>query len=135
MEKNLLLLPHNISVGDDVIVTDRRSKSRTFYGSVYRIENKSMNPYIQDQKYVNVDYFYIQFSNDDYDKILVRGLEVIYDHKSVILGDIIRDSTRKITKLYIQNMYSPVHIEPKQIYLENMNAVNIWRAGWDIQKI
>lgn len=127
---NYLHERHNIQVGDDVIVRDRQSNQQ-FHGSVYRIVNQPMNEHIQDQKHILVDYFYIQFTNDIYYLLFKRGLDVIYQHQCVILGNIKRDNVGRITKLFTQKPFCG----ETEIHLDGINAMLCWRVAYDIQKV
>jgi len=120
---------HNIQVGDDVIVRDRQSNQQ-FHGSVYRIVNQPMNQHIRDQKQILVDYFYIQFTNDIYHLLLKRGLDVIYQHQPVVLGNVTRNNSRKIIQLFTQKRFCG----ETEIHLDGINAMLCWRIAYDIQK-
>ena len=72
-----------------------------------------------------VDYFYISFPADVYDKVLTRGLEVIHKNKPEILGNITRDSTGKITQL---RLLSP----ETEININDIYAALIWRQAYEI---
>ena len=76
-----------------------------------------------------VDYFYISFPADVYDKVLTRGLEVIHKNKPEILGNITRDSTGKITQLRLQHgAFSP----ETEININDIYAALIWRQAYEI---
>lgn len=121
---------HKIRVGDDVIVREREFPHSQYSGSVYRIVNKPINENIRDQSHVMVDYFYIQFTKDIYHLLLKRGLDVIYQHQPVILGNVNRNNSGKITQLFTQKMFSPEN----EIHLDQINAILCWRIAYDIQK-
>ena len=106
-------------MGDDVIVKERNYPNQKYKGSVYRISNQPMNPNLSDQRNIFIDYFYIQFSKEDYEKLLMRGLDVIYQHQSVVLGDVNRDKSGKITQLYTQKPF----ISETEIHLDGINAM------------
>jgi hypothetical protein len=121
---------HNICVGDDVIVRERGFPYTQYSGSVYRIVNKPLNEHIRDQRNIMVDYFYIQFSKEIYHLLLKRGLDIIYQHQHVVLGNVIRDNFGKITQLFTQKMFSP----ETEIHLDQINSMLCWRIAYDIQK-
>ena len=77
-----------------------------------------------------VDYFYIQFAKEDYDKLLMRGLDVIYQHSPVVLGSIQRDTSGNIVKLYTQQPFMP----ETEIHLDGINAMLCWRIAYKIKK-
>jgi hypothetical protein len=120
---------HNIQVGDDVIVRDRQSNQQ-FHGSAYRIVNQPVNQHIQDQKQILVDYFYVQFTNDIYHLLLKRGLDVIYQHQPVVLGNVTRNNSGKIIQLFTQKRFCG----ETEIHLDGINAMLCWRIAYDIQK-
>jgi hypothetical protein len=121
---------HKIRVGDDVIVREREFPHTQYSGSVYRIVNKPLNEHIQDHCHIMVDYFYIQFTKEIYHLLLNRGLDVIYQHQPVVLGDVNRNNSGKITQLFTQKMFSP----ETEIHLDEINAMLCWRIAYDIQK-
>jgi hypothetical protein len=121
---------HKIRVGDDVIVREREFPHSQYSGSVYRIVNKPINEHIQDHRQIMVDYFYIQFNKEIYHLLLKRGLDVIYQHQPVILGNVTRNNSGKITQLFTQKMFSP----ETEIHLDEINAMLCWRTAYDIQK-
>lgn len=130
MDIKLLSQNHNIRVGDHVIVKERAFPHTQYGGSVYRIVNKSMNEHIRDYKDIMVDHFYIQFNKEIYHLLLKRGLDVIYQHQPVVLGDVKRDKSGKIVQLFTQKMFLP----ETEIHLDDINAILCWRVAYDIQK-
>lgn len=125
-----LLEKHNIRVGDDVIVREREFPHTQYNGSVYRIVNKPLNEHIRGHRHIMVDYFYIQFNNEIYHLLLKRGLDVIYQHQPVILGNVNRNKSGKIIELFTQKMFSP----ETEIHIDGINAILCWRIAYDIQK-
>lgn len=89
-----------------------------------------MNEHIRDYKDIMVDHFYIQFNKEIYHLLLKRGLDVIYQHQPVVLGDVKRDKSGKIVQLFTQKMFSP----ETEIHLDDINAILCWRVAYDIQK-
>lgn len=130
MNSNLLLEPHNIWVGDVVVVKERQHPNNKFIGSVYGIVNKSMNEYIRDYKYIMVDHFYIKFSQNDNHLLLKKGLDVIYKHRPVVLGNVTRDDLGNITQIFIQKPF----MSKTEINLDDINAMLCWHIAYDIQK-
>jgi hypothetical protein len=128
---DFLLETHNIHVGDDVTIRERNFPHTQYSGSVYRIINKPMNEHIRHQRDIMVDYFYIQFNKEIYNLLLKRGLDAIHQHQPVVLGNIVRDNSGKITQLFTQKMFSP----ETEIHLDDINAMLCWRVAYDIQKV
>jgi len=126
---------HNLKQGERVIVKERFYSEISYSGKIYKIINKPLNEWILQYKNINIDYFYIKFEESFYHLLLKRGLGVIYNHKPMILGNVNRDANGRIEKIYSQPGF-PESLSIKnetQIRLENINAMLVWRAAYDIQ--
>lgn len=129
MNTALLTEPHNFKDGDSVVVYDRDNDAKSYNGTIYKIINNPLNKYINDYKNIYVDYFYIQFSEDDYHKLLMRGLDIILNHQLVVLGNVVRDRSGKIERLYTQQPF----VDETEINIRNVNAMLVWRVAFDIK--
>jgi hypothetical protein len=129
MNLELLQERHNFKSGDDVVVFERSNPGLCYSGKIYRIIALPANKYIHRYKNILVDYFYISFPNEIYNLLLKRGSEVIYNHNPVIIGEIITDKIGKIQKLYKQERFSGEY----EIKFDNINALLIWRAAYNIK--
>ena len=129
MNMELLQERHNFKSGDDVVVFERSNPEFCYSGQIYRIIALPANKYIHPYKNILVDYFYISFPNEIYNLLLKRGSEVIYNHNPVIIGEIITDKIGKIQKLYKQERFSGEY----EIKFDNINALLIWRAAYNIK--
>ena len=125
-----LIEPHNLKIGNEVVVYNRNKKDYKYNGIIYIIykdyayANGCKNDYI-------VDHFYIKFDIDILNKILLRGLPVVYNNERIIIGNIERDKNNKIIKLFQQKMLSPIEYV---IDINKINAVLIWRIAYIISK-
>jgi hypothetical protein len=123
---------HDFKKGDHVIVCERYKPDISYKGKVYSIVNLPMNKYIKQYKNIFVDYFYISFPEEIYDKLLKQGLEVIYQHNPIIIGNIETDEDGKIQKIHAQNS-GPLLYETYEIDLQNINAILVWRHAYEIK--
>ena len=131
MDLKLLSAPHNLREGNTVIVTDKNNKN-SFKGIIYRIVNAPVNKYLAPYDCIYVDHFYIKFTNENYNKLLCRGLDIIYNHNPAILGNVIRNNNSQIiTELYTQNS-NPGYYNETKIDVDDINAILIWRVAFDI---
>lgn len=124
----LLLEKHSFRSGDNVRINFRNKPDEKYYGAIYTI----VNNYDRQFK-MNIDYFYISFNKDVYNKILQRGWKVIYHGEEHTLGDIERNIFGEIKKIYIQ--YDYIRSYEKEIKLEDVYGILIWREGYNIEKI
>jgi hypothetical protein len=130
MNLTLLQEGHNFKDGNNVAVYERYSPDEKMYGTIYKIINLPANKDIKEYANVYIDYFYVKFSKEVYNKILTRGSKIIYNHKPEVVGNIVRDNTNAIQKIYIQ--YPFVNNETK-IELENINSMLVWREAYVIE--
>jgi hypothetical protein len=129
MNLKLLQEPHNFKVGDAVIVNDRFNNN-TFEGTIYKIISLPSNKHIKPLDSIFIDYFYISFNDKAYDKILCRGLEIIYNHNPAILGNVRRNKNREIEEVFTQS--SGPYSKETEISIRNVNAILIWREAFTI---
>ena len=127
-----LIESHNLKQGDNVIIEYRYNKDvkyncKSFNGTIYMI----YKDYAHANDYF-VDYFYIKFDIDILNKILLRGLSVVYNNEKIIIGNIERDENNKITKLFQQKMFLS---DEYLIDINKIDAVLIWRIAYIISKI
>ena len=123
----LLSEPHSMKNGDDVIFTDR-IKNLSYCGRIYRIVNL---PEFQGGKW-NVDYFYITVDENFLHELLLRGSEVIVNSQRQAIGNVEKDNHGKIKKLFIQ-FTGPFASKEKEILLQDINAILVWRIAYNIQ--
>jgi hypothetical protein len=131
----LLIQAHNLTQSDPVIVTERFNSGISYRGEIYKIINKPLNERILHYKNTYIDYFYIKFDEPIYHLLLKRGLEIIYNHKPMILGNVDRDASGRIEKIHSQPGF-PESLSIKnetQIRLENIDAMLVWRIAFNIQ--
>jgi hypothetical protein len=76
-----------------------------------------------------VDYFYITFDKNVYDKILLKGV----NDKDKVIVDIERNEFGEIVRLYIQCDENDTFIG-EEINIEDINAILIWRVAFNIEK-
>lgn len=130
MDIRLLQEHHNIKTNDNVIIFERNNPSKIYNGIVMNILNLPINKYINPLNQIYVDYFYVKFDIEIYNKLLKRGLNIIYNNKPEILGNIIYNhETHKIQKIYIQ--YNNCSYET-EIKIKNINSILIWRIAYKI---
>jgi hypothetical protein len=135
MDLKLLSAPHKLREGDAVVITDMKNNRRTFNGTIYRIINAPVNKYLAPYNSIFVDQFYIKFKNEDYPELLSRGLDIIYNHRPAILGNVVRtNNSQNITAVYSQNS-SPGYYSETQIDVNNINAILVWRCGFEIRSV
>ena len=127
MNLKLLQEPHNFKAGDAVIVNDRFNNN-TFEGTIYKIISLPSNKHIKPLDSIFIDYFYISFNDKAYDKVLCRGLEIIYNHNPAILGNVHRNKDGEIEEIFTQS-----HSTETKISIRNINAILIWREAFIIQ--
>jgi hypothetical protein len=134
MDITLLQEPHNIKPGNNVVIFERTNPSDTYNGIVTHILNLPVNKYIKPLNQIYVDYFYVKFDIKIYNKLLKRGLNIIYNNKPEILGNIIYNhKTQHIQKIYIQHdAQSDAQRDETEIKLENINSMLIWRVAYKI---
>jgi hypothetical protein len=73
------------------------------------------------------------FSNEDYNKLLSRGLDIIHNHKPEILGKVVKShGSCNITEVYTQT-FSPGYYNETKIDINDINAILVWRTGFDIR--
>jgi len=113
---------HNFKTFDDVSVTNLE-KNILYNGKIHSIIKKPLIEY----NYYLVDHFYISFSQDIYEDVLLQGWAIIYNNKECVISSIKRDNNGKITK--INTIIGDSEIE---IDINNINAILIWRIAFDI---
>jgi len=124
---SLLLQRHTFRNGDNVRVNYRNKPEEKYDGTIYAILNNYDSCYK-----MNIDYFYISFEKKVYYKLLQRGWKVIYNGRGITLGNVDRNESGEITKLYIQ--YDDLRSYETEIKLENINGILIWREGYNIER-
>jgi hypothetical protein len=130
MKLQLLQEPHKFKVGDNVIVKERNfTDNEQYSGKIVQILELSPNEHFKEYKYITVPYFYVKFPKEIYSIILKRGWNILYKNKIEIVGDINKNSSNFINKIYIQRAFSP----ESEIDLEYINGILIWREGWIIE--
>jgi hypothetical protein len=133
MDLTLLTAPHTFKEGNVVLVTDKINKNDSFNGVIYRIINAPANKHLAPYNSIYVDHFYIKFSNEDYNKLLSRGLDIIHNHKPEILGKVVKShGSCNITEVYTQT-FSPGYYNETKIDINDINAILVWRTGFDIR--
>jgi len=125
----LLLLsePHSMKNGDDIIFTDRIT-NLSYCGVIYRIVNLFENQF----NHIYVDYFYIKVDQNLLHELLLRGSEVIVNSQRQTIGNVEKDNHGKIKKLFIQ-FTCPFASKEKEILLQDINAILVWRIAYNIQ--
>ena len=123
----LLLEPHYMKDGDNVIFTDRVT-NLSYCGRIYRIVNL---PEVQGGN-LNVDYFYITIDENLLHELLLRGSEVIVNSQRQTIGNVEKDNHGNIKKLCIQ-FKGPFAREEKEILLKDINSILVWRIAYNIQ--
>lgn len=119
---------HTFKVGDFVTVTNRYNTNEKHDGRIYSIVSLPINRGVPDE---HTNHFYISFPNKNYDTILMKGLEVIHNGKPTVLGEVERDSSGKIIKLYEQNIFTG----ESEINIYDIYAPLISRAAYKISKV
>jgi hypothetical protein len=119
---------HNFRVGQMVDVHERTKPQIKYSGKIHSIHKKKANEYVLHGPFV--DYFYVAFDRCVYDKILLRGWNVIHNGAIRILGDVERNVLGEITKLHIQ---FPHIIDEFEIDVVGIDAILIWREGFVIE--
>jgi hypothetical protein len=124
--------PHTLKSGDLVNVLNRQTNEQ-HEGRIYKVVSQPLNEYIQSQKNIFIDHFYISFSKEIHSILLSRGLPIIYDHRPEILGNIKKvTGTNKIEEIYIQYLHQR---EERKISIDKINAILIWRDAYEITRI
>ena len=123
---SLLLQRHTFRNGDNVRVNYRNKPEEKYDGTIYAILNNYDSCYK-----MNIDYFYISFEKKVYYNLLQRGWKVVYNGRCITLGNVDRNESGEITKLYIQ--YDDLRSYETEIKLENINGILIWREGYKIE--
>ena len=132
MNFQLLQESHNFRIGDEVIIRHRDSVDGEQYsGKIFHILELSPNKHLPQYQYITVPHFYISFPKEIYSIILKRGWNIIYNNKITIVGNITKNSSNFIDKIYIQ--HDTVSFET-EIDLDKINGILIWREGWVIEK-
>ena len=124
----LLREPHRFKNGDLVSVYFRKYPTITYNGTIYGIYNKPFQRCIVNSPLI--DYFYVTFDKNVYNKMLLRGWNILYNDKETIVGHIERNDDGEITKIYSQNELFGITESP--ICMENINAILIWRVAYNI---
>ena len=117
-----MLQSHTMRNGDSVTFTNRINGD-SYQGTIYSIVNLPENRYLKNSAYV--DYFYIRVEKEDLQKLLMRGLEVVVNHRPAVIGNIVREQGR----FYKQN---GVYSDESEIDITNINAILVWRVAFDI---
>lgn len=132
MNLRLLQEPHNFKIGDDVIVRYRESiDGEQYSGKIFHILELSPNKNLPQYKYITVPHFYVSFPKEIYSIILKRGWNILYNNQITIVGNIDKNSSNSIGKIYIQ--HSIISAE-SEIDINKINGILIWREGWVIEK-
>lgn len=124
---NLLLQLHSFRNGYKVRVNYRNKPHEKYDGIIYAIINNYDSCYK-----MNIDYFYITFEKKVYDKLLQTGWKVIHNGMEITLGNIERNEVGEITKIYIQSEY--LRLYEREIKIENIHGILIWRDGYNIER-
>ena len=124
-----LLQRHQFRNGNLVSVYSRNTPEKVYHGTIYNIIKKPENNY--DKWSPIVDYFYISFDKSVYDSILQRAWKVIYNGNEITLGDIERNRSGKITKVFRQ--YDFTCSFENEIEIDKIDAILIWRVGFVIE--
>jgi len=121
--------PHSFKIGSHVCVYERDNPNIKYEGEVYQILNKKLNEY--DPQSELAQYFFISFSTEIYEKILLRGFPIYYKNSQKVVGDIVRNTnTNKIEQIFVQ--YPFIDYEEEEIQLDKINSILIWRVRWNI---
>ena len=129
-DRNHITTPHSFNEGDIVTVCKRVNPNFKYTGKIYKIINKLENSYIKNTHYV--DYFYITFDKNVYDKILLKGWNIIVNDKDKVIANIERNELGEIVRLYIQCDENDTFIG-EEINIEDINAILIWRVAFNIE--
>jgi len=130
----LLQQSHNFKVGDRVFVTERYDPNLSFKGTIYSImelplERGSLR---SGNNNILVDHFYVKLDETTYAKLLKRGSEFIYNGRPMVVGSIKTNAMNgTIDRITSQELFSSYEtkLDPK-----NINAMLIWRIGYNIEK-
>lgn len=122
--------PHNLRVGDSVKITNRYDEYESYTGRIYSIVSLPINKHIKPLDSIYADYIYVKLSNHDYDKIIQRGWDVMYNHRQEIISSVEKERG-KITKISTRVGM----MGESQADINNINAILIWRVGWKIDSI
>jgi hypothetical protein len=128
MSLNYLRERHTFRAGEFVNVTEREGSRKHYNGKIHSILSLPINAGLPSEY---TDHFYISFPKEDYNSILILGSQVIYNGKPTMLGNVIKDSSGRITKLYRQERYA---IGEDEINIDGINAALIWRVGYEISR-
>jgi hypothetical protein len=130
---NFLRESHNFRHFDDVIVYLRKKPEIIYEGKIYSIIKKPFQ-----SNYPNsplIDNFYITFSPIVYEKLLLRGMSILYQGFERII-DIIEyydiDGDNKISKIYLNSVISG-DTETMYITVQDIDAILIWRVAYCIE--
>lgn len=126
---NLLNEPHNFRHNDAVFVHFRKTPEVMYEGNIYSIIKKPLQVYPPNSPLI--DYFYIKFVSTIYDKILFHGMRILCKGYERTIASIERDNNNKIIKIYLFNEM-PLEPEVKNINIDDIDAVLIWRAAFCI---
>jgi hypothetical protein len=130
----LLQQPHNFKVGDRVFVTERYDPNLSFKGTIYSIMELPLNRGLlrSGNNNILVDHFYVKLDEAAYAKLLKRGSEFIYNGRPMVVGSIKTNTMNgTIDRITSQELFSSYEtkLDPK-----NINAMLIWRIGYNIEK-
>lgn len=81
-----------------------------------------------------IDNFYITFTSTIYEKLLLRGMSILYKGCERVIDIIERDDKNvdKISKIYLtSNIFGDT--ETTCIYIQDIDAVLIWRVAYCIE--
>lgn len=130
MSNQYLSEPHSFLVGDSVKVNHRDDETNFYRGIIYSIVNLPINKHLEQRDSKYTDYFYIRFPLTVYHEMILQGWEILYDYKQEVVSKVIRNNGQ-IESLYIRRgLMSEIEIDIKKV-----NAILIWRVGFEITKI
>lgn len=102
MNLRLLQEPHNFKNGNTVIIKERNfPDTQQYCGKIVQILELSPVQRCKEYKYITVPYFYVSFSKEIVSIIIKRGWNILYNNKIEIVGNIHRNSSNFIDKIYI----------------------------------
>jgi hypothetical protein len=122
-------MDNSFKIGSRVIVYERNYPDIKYEGEVYQIQNKKLDEYNPNTQLA--EYFFISFSVEIYDKLLVQRYPIYYNNTQKIVSNVIRnEKTSKIEQLFVQ--YPFIDYEEEEIQLNKINAIFISTTKWNL---